>query len=136
MLHAARCRACVCAWSCFLARASLPRRGAIAKSYLGGSYLAYWDPFLGPLPPGFFLRPPHHAASRCTRRAVIARSSTPPPPDLLAEKKAGCKTCSQKYPEEASRNLPARKWVPKAESGLQLPAKARAGCHRDGNSPL
>lgn len=66
----------------------------------------------------------------------LQEAQPPPPPDLLAEKKAGCKTCSQKYPEEASRNLPARKWVPKAESGLQLPAKARAGCHRDGNSPL
>lgn len=102
MSHAARCRACVCAWSCFLARASLPRRGAIAKSYLGGSYLPYWDPFLGPLPPGFFLRPPHHAASRCTRRAIIARSSTAPRP------------CYQKKRRDAK---PVPKNTPKKQAG-------------------
>lgn len=51
-------------------------------------------------------------------------------------KKMGCKTCSQKYPEEASRSLPSRNWVPGAESSPKLPAKARAGCHRAGSSSL
>lgn len=55
-------------------------------------------------------------------------------PGLAAGKGMGCKACSQKYPEEASRSLPSRNWVPEAEPSPQLPAKARAVCHRDGNS--